>query len=283
MRIRAWILIMLNGGMIAAIATDLDNTFMHHGMTIAPLNGQMVRQAVAEGIHFVVASGRQAPAIGQVMAKVGVTGAKVCLNGSYVEDEQGHVLVASAMPTARIVPLLQLAQQYHTNLMLYRKNGVFRYDVTNSLLWHAAFLVHGKGYNHLFKSQARMLRLLATDHVYKVGFNHPDHAVLMQIRDQLVDAPVSMVWASANFLEITNAGVTKLTGLQALAKAWHGDVGDFVAFGDYENDLAMLDGVGYGVAMSNAIPEVKQVADAVVANHDHAGVGRSLQSLLAHQ
>ncbi|QFQ90460.1 HAD hydrolase family protein [Lacticaseibacillus manihotivorans] len=104
----------------------------------------------------------------------------------------------------------------------------------------------------------------------------------MKIHDQLVDEPVSMVWASANFLEITNFGVTKLSGLKALAETWHGDVQDFVAFGDYENDLAMLEGVGCGVAMSNAIPEVKQVADAVVDNHDHAGVGRSLQALLAH-
>ncbi|QFQ90459.1 HAD hydrolase family protein [Lacticaseibacillus manihotivorans] len=149
--------------MIQAIATDLDSTFMHHGMTIAPLNSQMVRQAVDDGIHFVVASGRQAPAISQVMAKVGVTGAKVCLNGSYVEDEHGQVLVASAIPRDRITRLLKLAQAGHTNLMLYRKNGVFRYDVTNTLLWHAAFLMHGKGYNHLFKTEARMLRLLATD------------------------------------------------------------------------------------------------------------------------
>lgn len=268
--------------MIQAIATDLDSTFMHHGMTIAPLNTQMIQQAVNDGIHFVVASGRQAPAIGQVMAKVGVTGAKVCLNGSYVEDETGQVLVASAMAHDRIARCLQLAQVGRTNLMLYRKNGVFRYDVTNSLLWQGAFLMHGKGYNHLFKTQSRMLKLLATDEVYKVGFNHPDHAALVKIHDQLVDEPVSMVWASANFLEITNLGVTKLSGLKALAKTWQGDVQDFVAFGDYENDLAMLEGVGYGVAMSNAIPEVKQVADTVVDNHDHAGVGRSLQTLLAN-
>lgn len=265
---------------IHAIATDLDSTFMHHGMTIADLNRQMVRQAVDSGIHFVVASGRQAPAISQVMAKVGVTGAKVCLNGGYVETESGEVLVASAIPAERIAQLFKLAQAAHTNLMLYRKNGVFRYDVTNSLAWHAAFMMHGKGRNHLFKTPARMAKLLRTDEVYKVGFNHPDHAVLEKVHDQLVGESVSMVWASANFLEITNAGITKLAGLQALAQTWHSSVSDFVAFGDYENDLAMLEGVGYGVAMSNAIPAVKAVADTVVDNHDHAGVGRSLQTLL---
>ncbi|WP_125710889.1 HAD family hydrolase [Lacticaseibacillus porcinae] len=268
--------------MIQAIATDLDSTFMHHGMTIAALNTKMVRAAVNAGIHFVVASGRQAPAIGQVMTKVGVTGAKVCLNGAYVEDERGQTLVASAIAHDRITQLFQLAVAGHTNLMLYRKKGVFRYDVTNNLMWHAAFLMHGKGYNHLFKTSARMLKLLATDEVYKVGFNHPDHAVLVKIHDQLVHEPVSMVWASANFLEITNLGVNKLSGLKALAATWHTDVQDFVAFGDYENDLAMIEGVGYGVAMSNAIPEVKQVANTVVDNHDHAGVGRMLQALLAN-
>lgn len=263
------------------IATDLDSTFMHHGMTIAPLNRQMVQQAVAAGAHFVVASGRQAPAIARVQAKVGVAGAKVCLNGAYVETEAGHVVVASALAPELIARLFALAQPAGVNVMLYRTNGVYRHDVTNAHAWRLAFLWHGRGRNHLFADAAGMRRWLAQDAVYKVGFNHPDHAVLAALRERLLAIDdISMVWASANFLEVTNAGVNKLSGLAALASAWGLGVADIVAYGDYENDLAMLGGVGYGVAMDNGLPQVRAAADAVVANGDHAGVGRSLQALM---
>lgn len=263
-----------------AVATDLDSTFMHHGMTIPARNIMAVQRATAAGLHFVVASGRQQPAIAKVMHKVGVNGAKVCLNGAYVVDEAAHVLVASAIDPQMIVELFALASAAGANMMCYQQRGVVRYDVTNSLLWHALFLGHDRR-NRLFKHESRLRHLLATRMIYKVGFNHPDHTVLVGIQQQLAKREaLTMVWASANFLEITNAGITKLTGLAALARQWHTDVSRFIAFGDYENDLAMLEGVGFGVAMSNAIPAVKAVAKQVVDNHDHQGVGRALEQLL---
>ncbi len=115
------------------IATDLDSTFMHDGMTIAALNIQMVQQAVAGGAHFVIASGRQAKAIGQVQAKVGVSGAKVCLNGAYVVSASGQVLVAAPVAPKLLPRLFELAQAASVNMMLYRAEGVYRYEVTHSL------------------------------------------------------------------------------------------------------------------------------------------------------
>lgn len=266
-----------------AIATDLDSTFMHHGMTIPAQNKQAVQRAVQAGMHFVVASGRQQPAIASVMRKVGVNGAKVCLNGAYVVDDNEQVLVASALNGQTIVELFKLAKAAGTNLMCYQQRGVLRYDVTNSPLWHALFLWHDRR-NRLFKREAALQRLLATRKIYKVGFNHPNHAVLVGIQQQLAQRDdITMVWASANFLEITNAGINKLSGLAALAQQWHTDVAYFIAFGDYENDLAMLEGVGCGVAMSNAIPAVKAVAKQVVDNRDYQGVARALASLLEAQ
>ncbi len=125
-----------------------------------------------------------------------------------------------------------------------------------------------------------MQRLLHQEHIYKVGFNHPEHAVLVRLRTQLETLnDITLVWASPNFLEVTAAGVDKLSGLAALVADWGLTLADVVAFGDYENDLAMLAGVGHGVAMSNALPEVKAVAQEVVPNDDHSGVGRTLRQL----
>lgn len=47
---------------------------------------------------------------------------------------------------------------------------------------------------------------------------------------------------------------------------------DLVAVGDGSNDLEMITNAGFGVAMGNAVPAVKEAAAAVVASHDEGGV-----------
>jgi len=55
---------------------------------------------------------------------------------------------------------------------------------------------------------------------------------------------------------------------------------DMLAFGDDINDLELLKNAGYSVAMGNALPEVKRIADRVTASNDEDGVAIMLEELL---
>lgn len=52
---------------------------------------------------------------------------------------------------------------------------------------------------------------------------------------------------------------------------------DIVAFGDDFADIGMLKICGVGVAMGNAIDEVKAIADCVIGDNDHDGIANYLQ------
>jgi len=45
-----------------------------------------------------------------------------------------------------------------------------------------------------------------------------------------------------------------------------------MAFGDNFNDLSMLETAGLGVAMGNAVDEVKACADLVIGNNTETGI-----------
>ena len=49
----------------------------------------------------------------------------------------------------------------------------------------------------------------------------------------------------------------KLPGIQRLGEHYGFTLDQVMCFGDSENDLTMISGVGYGIAMGNAVPEVK--------------------------
>lgn len=53
---------------------------------------------------------------------------------------------------------------------------------------------------------------------------------------------------------------------------------DIIAFGDDYADIGMLTLCGVGVAMGNAIDEVKAIADCVIGDNDHDGIAKYLQS-----
>lgn len=73
-------------------------------------------------------------------------------------------------------------------------------------------------------------------------------------------------------VEVTPAGVSKWSGVLHLAELWNVAESEICAVGDDVNDLAMIRAAGLGVAMGNAVPEVKAVADRIAPTHDEEGL-----------
>ena len=53
-----------------------------------------------------------------------------------------------------------------------------------------------------------------------------------------------------------------------------------MAFGDGLNDITMIKSAGIGVAMGNAVDEVKRMADEITATNDEDGVAAVVEGLL---
>jgi len=72
-------------------------------------------------------------------------------------------------------------------------------------------------------------------------------------------------------------GASKEKALFAVVAALDILIKDVIAFGDDTSDIGMLRGTGIGVAVQNAIPEVKAVADCICGDCDEDGVARWIE------
>ena len=54
-----------------------------------------------------------------------------------------------------------------------------------------------------------------------------------------------------------------------------------MAFGDHELDIPLLEAAGIGIAMENAIPELKEKADYVTKTNNEGGIAYALENYLA--
>lgn len=94
-------------------------------------------------------------------------------------------------------------------------------------------------------------------------------------------AACAMSFSHRHFLEITSAGVDKARAVAALADTLGTTLAQVAAIGDSDNDRAMLEAVGLGIAMGNASAEVRAQAAWVTATNQEAGVARAIERLLA--
>lgn len=79
--------------------------------------------------------------------------------------------------------------------------------------------------------------------------------------------------------DILTKDVSKANGIRALLDYYKKDWSDVIAFGDSMNDFEMLSEAGIGVAMGNAVDELKQIADYVTLPVWQEGVCCGLQHL----
>lgn len=79
------------------------------------------------------------------------------------------------------------------------------------------------------------------------------------------------------WLELMPLGITKGSGLQALTELLHIPMANVMAFGDGENDIEMLQAAGIGIAMENAMEEVKAAADDITAGNNNDGIAAALR------
>ena len=77
---------------------------------------------------------------------------------------------------------------------------------------------------------------------------------------------------SDKWLEVMMPNVTKAYGLKKLEMLTGIKLDEMMAIGDGENDIEMLQMAGLGIAMGNAMENVKRIADDVTATNMQDGI-----------
>ena len=87
------------------------------------------------------------------------------------------------------------------------------------------------------------------------------------------------LYPGKDFLEIMPGGINKGTGLEELSSILGIGVESIMVIGDDLNDTEMFRRAGFSVAMGNARPEVKAMADWVTLDNESDGVAHAIEKL----
>lgn len=276
------------------IALDLDGTTLNSRQVITPRTREALKGARERGIVTVVATGR-APHSALFWSREIGGGPVICCNGAAILEPTGNVIAIRELARAPLQRVLAIAREVGVLAECYTMEGIL---LDRPLAQVKAYLGWVRPHVSPLRAMAGLVRLWRVNRMRLVGnlvkwAERPQLPAVLKVmivgeRGQLArfaeqvnrELPGLEVSNSGfDNLEITAAGVTKATGLAQLAARLQIPREATIAFGDSENDLAMLAYAGVGVAMDNATDAVKRVADRVTRSNNEDGVAHLIEEL----
>ena len=275
---------------IKLVALDLDGTLFDNSSRISERNLSAIRSITDKGIHVVISTGR--PFEGIPFDQIKGTGINYAItaNGSGIyEISTGKCLYENAMDEELVTPILNflLTRDIHMDAFIGGKG----YTPVQCVETAQKLTVPSSIKNYIITTRTRLDNILQFIHenqlkVQKMTLNfYPaaDGTLIDRetVRKFLVSNPsITTVCGGYNNLEFTRADANKGVGLRKLAEILGVNPDATMAIGDTENDLAIIEAAGIGVAMGNATDAVKARADYVTTTNTKDGVAAAIEHFI---
>ncbi|MDF7637585.1 Cof-type HAD-IIB family hydrolase [Leuconostocaceae bacterium ESL0958] len=262
---------------IKLVSIDIDGTLLNDQRVITPAVKAAVQAAVAAGVYVVITTGRPRTGVLEVLQQLDLmTGSHYVIthNGALVARTDGQETVYQER-----LPLPALEQAF----AFAKEQGVYiqaESDQTAQTL-DRAINVWASQENDVVRLPLRVVDDVAAIEAggfvkaLAIGDEKQMDAVQAAVPASLA-AAANVVRSTPNNLEFMNLSASKGQAMLALAAKLDIEPAATMAIGDQENDLTMLEAAGLGVAMGNAVPDVKAVADVETADNNHDGVAKAL-------
>lgn len=257
---------------IKAIICDVDGTLLTSEYVCSPVTAKAVAEARERGYLFGLCTGRDAIGTqgqladwgleGLVDVIVGSGGAEVLdlKSGSY---ELSHPLPGDAikeimahyedMDVSFVIPYrgVLYTPAEHPRMELISKADGLPYEVVD----FDEFLAEPKPKVMIFCMPEYMEQVVERSRTFS--------------SERYRSAALS---TSAHLYEYMDPRVSKPAGLERAAELHGFTIDEVLAFGDADNDAAMVAAAGVGVAMGNGSERTRAAADRVTAGNDHDGI-----------
>lgn len=262
---------------IKLIACDMDGTLLDDDQEIHDDFWPLVDQLHSLGIIFCAASGRQYFNLLERFHHIADKVIFIAENGTYVV--QGGVELSSnciARETAHeLIKVSRTLKSRGINAgaVLSGKRSAYieRKD--------EAFLAQVTKYYHRLKLVDDLMTI--KDDFLKVSLFDFESAEQMAAPEfTSFQSSCQVVLSGHHWLDIMAQGVNKGSGVRQVQNILNIGMGQTMAFGDFLNDIEMMDEADYSFAMENAHPQLKKRAKFIAPGNTENGVVRTIKSVL---
>lgn len=259
--------------MIKLIATDMDGTFLCSDHS-QPTEFEEILQALNNNhIIFAVASGRPYLSLLKAFENkhndilfIAENGAHVVFEGKELAAHTfGHLTVDNLILITRQIPNAYSVLCTTEGAFVESNDPAFIHELEQ---YFAKYTI----VSDLTQIQKRIIKYTVCD---LAGAEQNSYPHFLKFDDKIQISVAGLVW-----LDMMPKGVNKGAAIKEIQASFHISEKETMAFGDYLNDIEMMQSAYYSYAMENSHPDLFQVARFKTASNDNNGVILKINEML---
>lgn len=254
------------------LVLDIDGTLTNSQKQITEETKRGIKNILERGHKVILASGRPTPGMKRYAEELELEkygGYLLSFNGGKIVNCHTGEIVFQKMIPPHVIPLLyKYAQKNDCGLITYYGDSIIlgtRMDEYIELESKINSMKIRKVDDFIDFVDFEVNKLLMTAPKEKA------EVFVKELQDRFGDI-LSIYRSEPFFIEIMPMNVDKAASLDRMLETIGCTKDDMICCGDGFNDMSMIQYAGVGVAMENAQPQVKEVADYITASNDNDGI-----------
>lgn len=246
---------------------DVDGTLVTKGSRVLlDSTIEALHTLKKKGINIAIASGRPLFAMEQSLLKKIDFDYFICSNGMCVADGNKNILFKQDMSVDEVEMLTKDFQEHDDAIMFQFVDKAYIYhgrkrisNMISHCLGRIDILVDARKTRdrHATSLPYAAVCFIKKSHVSHYRSTYPQYSILEFMED---------------YYDIFTKGCSKASGIQHLCEKIDIMISDVICFGDALNDFEMIRDCGCGVAMGDAMEEIKKVANYITEKSDEDGI-----------
>lgn len=266
------------------VAIDIDGTLVAENKIIAEPVNEAIQRVVNAGIKVILCTGRPLPGAQPYVKELAlnkVDDYMITYHGALVQrSDTLETILHHELTYQDLLSWHELTQSLDSNIQAVRNDGVFT-DMKDL----DYFKLMESHFNNI-PLRIREMNEINPNLLFSKLFMGDDARKLDQFEEDIPDffrKEYTILRSGPNSIEILNKKASKGQSLSELANLLHIPQERIMAIGDSGNDIDMVECAGLGVAMGNAVPAVKAVADVITENAENFGVAHAINRYLFNE
>jgi Cof subfamily protein (haloacid dehalogenase superfamily) len=258
---------------VKLIVTDMDGTLLNSQHNISPLFFNLFKKLMHHNIIFVAASGRPYYGMIEKLEAIKDDIIVVAENGG-LALKNDTVFISNPITPKHLQHIISIVE-----------------NIDNA---HPVFCTRHKAY--VMSNSKPLLNLLSefynnyeviedpkaiTEEVYKIALYHEDSSekfIYPHIKQ--LETKFKVKLSATHWVDISEIEANKGEAIKHIQKTYDITPAETMAFGDYNNDLEMLENAYHSYAMANAHPLVKATARFETESNNNFGVEKILEKVV---
>jgi Cof subfamily protein (haloacid dehalogenase superfamily) len=291
---------------IRVIVSDIDGTLLNDEKELTDVTRDTLIEAQEKGYKLILASGRNVAMVMPLAKQLRMDefdGMIIGSNGQQRYDFKDEEFVEDGILDSELAKEIFMFSKRNQLQVLVEHKGGFLIHTPWILLPVKIILLYLKTRHLLKRKQTEPYQILSgfmmepsmkvkslrypkqlDIEVTKMGISQ--YKLLFQSKEkrlnELFKSKANLSKVTSFWYDVMPLGMSKAVGLEWASKKWNIPLSEFIAFGDANNDIEMINAVGLGYAMANAMDEVKQAADYICASNNDNGIASVISALINH-